>query len=387
MSSLRFSSDRKENFIGKIAAIGQGGSGKSFMVNQLVNFIAKREVYNWDEDKEMTGTLAVTPYSVTFPNKTKVIINDNPGQNSLAKVREAIASMGDVYQGIVVVFDGVAWNFRNIGVIQLQALIKYASDVMPIMVLVSKKDIVLELHYKAYEMAEVIASAVQHIQLNQIISYVNRINMKQAQFELTMSKDIIPFTILEQIIVNALDEWAKFEKMTSFTPMNIRLFTRSLLLGFCDFFKIFSKELADLPEFEAINDDLVNKLNYHRPTALETDANWGYLAGKREDGSPVVSEPPLFTNTLTVETIFSIIKTFVLVEPKEIENFVAEIEKSSNWKITSFGYADSVSAPGKAVILKMFMYLIEEMEKHKIAKERKKEKIKLDVSSLGLDDF
>ena len=117
------SDDRKTDFLGKIAALGQGGSGKTFLINTIANYLAEKQVYNWDEESNMAGTIAVTPYMLDFPDKRRIIINDNPGQDSLEFIRNIIASQGDVYQGLVVVVDAVGWNFRNVGLYQAKSLV------------------------------------------------------------------------------------------------------------------------------------------------------------------------------------------------------------------------------------------------------------------------
>ena len=147
MSFSSYSSDpRRNKFVGKLAAIGQGGSGKTYLISHLANMVAERDVYNWEEEQQMSGTIAVTPYTLDFNEWGKrLVINDNPGQDSLDMVRRILASQGDVYQGLMIVVDSLGWNFRRIGLFQAISLSEFTKfevlNYMPVIIIVTKRDL------------------------------------------------------------------------------------------------------------------------------------------------------------------------------------------------------------------------------------------------------
>ena len=160
------SDERKSDFLGKIAALGQGGSGKTFMINTIANYLAEKQLYNWDEESNMAGTIAVTPYIMDFPDKRRIIVNDNPGQDSLEFIRNLIASQGDVYQGMILVLDSCGWNFRNIGMFQAKSMVEQSKRTnIPIIVIISKRDLrdYLVQSNKISILATVMANAIQNL--------------------------------------------------------------------------------------------------------------------------------------------------------------------------------------------------------------------------------
>ena len=73
-------------FIGKIGAIGTQASGKTRALMAVANFTSRKSIYSWDEDDNIAGTNTVQPYTVEFSNiARRVVLDDNPGQNSLER--------------------------------------------------------------------------------------------------------------------------------------------------------------------------------------------------------------------------------------------------------------------------------------------------------------
>ena len=64
-------------FIGKFAAVGMGGAGKTRSVLEIANFLLGQQKYLWSEDQNVAGTMTVTPYSITLPSKNKKILQYN----------------------------------------------------------------------------------------------------------------------------------------------------------------------------------------------------------------------------------------------------------------------------------------------------------------------
>ena len=71
------------NYIGKLGLLGTVGSGKTKFIKLLANLANKRIVYNYDETEEANGTLNAQPYSLPLINNERILIIDNPGQNSI----------------------------------------------------------------------------------------------------------------------------------------------------------------------------------------------------------------------------------------------------------------------------------------------------------------
>ena len=104
-------------FLGKFACVGQGGSGKTRTVVEVTNYLSETNEILWSEESNLAGTLTVTPYSFTLPANSvnsenyKIIVADNPGQNSLEMVRLSVARAGSDYAGIIIFADALSWNF------------------------------------------------------------------------------------------------------------------------------------------------------------------------------------------------------------------------------------------------------------------------------------
>ncbi|MHA2365444.1 MAG: GTPase domain-containing protein [Candidatus Hodarchaeales archaeon] len=392
-----FSSDRPTNFIGKIAAIGQGGSGKTYMINKLSNYLAGKEIFPWNEEKNLAGTIGVTPYTLDFQGG-RVIINDNPGQNSLELVRTAIAKQGDVYQGLVIVADALGWNFRKLGVYHAESIRQYSQlDDMPISIIISKRDL-SDFLYQHEDTLRSIALLIEDTVLNanngQQYRFHDRAFNRDTSFKLELEdEDLIPFTNIEQIIVNRLDDWVKEYPVFGLTPMNIRLLTRSLLLGYCDLIKnavdqeAFPQFKAIQDSFEAIDEDLVNRLNYHRPTAYETHAHWIKLAGSDPEGNPKKNEPPIIKSMFSFENVITVLKEFVLASENKVKNYVNGIKKygkKMKWTVVNYAFTDSVTNHGQRLIHDTVQGLIQEMAKRN---KKKEAEVDLSLDGLGLDNF
>lgn len=383
----------RSTFVGKIAALGQGGSGKTYMTNQLANHLAKQEVFSWREEEQMAGTIGVTPYSIDFPDGRRVIINDNPGQNSLELVRQAIASQGNVYQGLLLVADGVGWNFRDIGIYHAEPILKNMGPEAPVAVIITKKDLrdYIISTGKLEEMAEVLARAVHSVHDGMVVPYRDRAFRRDGSFKLRLpDTNFVPLTAMEQVLVNALDEWLRMMLIPGFTPMNVRLMVRSLLLGFCEFMLSVAPDIASLyPQFNAIDPDLVNRLNYHRPTAFETGTGWLKLAGQDRDSNPLKHEPPIICSFFDEQAIRIVLREFVMTDDRRVSEYIQEV-KNKGWNVVTHAYTDSVSLNGRDKVATTVQNLMDAMTVEDSApklKQSAKVENELSLQALGLDDF
>ena len=358
------SDDRKTEFLGKIAAFGLGGSGKSLLINSIANYLAEKQVYNWDEESNMAGTIAVTPYMLDFPDKRRIIINDNPGQDSLEFIRNIVASQGDVYQGIVVVVDAVGWNFRNVGLYQAKSLVDQTKKTnLPLILVISKRDLrdYLVQSNKIAILATVMTNAIKNVSSNYEINYKSRMYQKTITYKLNLAEpSLIPLTAIEQILTNALDKYLDDEPIKGFTKMNVRLFVRSFLLGYCEAMKSML-DISKYPVFASIGDpSLVNRLNYHRPTALETGSGWEKLGKTSGPDKKSLVEPPILRQTFDSKTIELIIQNYVLASEPKVEAFVEEMKKlgQGKWNVVSFCYTNALERSGKEQIKNTLIQLI-----------------------------
>ena len=382
--------ERRSEFLGKLAAIGQGGSGKTFLINTMANYLAEKDLYNWDEEANMAGTIAVTPYSLKFQDK-RVIVNDNPGQDSLEFLRNLIARAGDVYQGLIIVVDAVGWNFRKIGQLQAKSMIEInKSPNLPVILIISKRDLrdYLVQSNKIAIIATIMANAVKNVSTNFNIKYKSRMYNKILNDDITLDEpSLIPLTVMEQILTNALDKYLEDDPIKGFTKMNVRLFIRSFLLGYCEAMKSMI-DLQKYPVFASIGDpNLVNRLNYHRPTAFETGSGWEKLGKSAQQGKKGLQEPPILRQTFDSKTIELIINNYVLASETKVQEFVDEMKKfgKDNWKVVSFCYTNALERSGKEQIKNTLIQLLNEVseQKSKVVIPEKKESI----SDFGLDEF
>lgn len=383
------SDPQKNKFIGKIAAIGQGGSGKTYMINSLANYIAKKDIYIWDEESAMPGTIGVTPYTLDFNDvRKRIVINDNPGQDSLDMVRRILASQGDVYQGLCIVCDSIGWNFRKIGVFQAISISEFTKferlSYMPVILVISKRD----LHQKLLnpqildKISDIFEKAANSIEQGREMYFRNRAFNRNGTFTIDLvNHDLIPFTIMEQVLTNALDLWMASDPIIGFTKMNIRLFVRSFLLGYCEAMKSVIN-IAEYPVFSSLSDPrLVNKLNYHRPTAYETATGWNKLGGD-------ISEPPILRSVFNKTTIKTILKNFVLANESEISTFIDEVKSiglQHRWKVVDYTFTDSVTRNGKENLISTFKTIMDDIEQQ--TTNTAKTFIHSRDTDLGLDEF
>ena len=386
------SDERKSEFLGKIAALGQGGSGKTYLINTIANYLAEKEFYPWSEEANMAGTIAVTPYILKFDDRS-VIINDNPGQDSLEFLRNLMASQGDVYQGIVVVVDAVGWNFRNIGLLQANSLVeatKTQNTNLPLIVIISKRDLrdYLVQSNRISVIAVIMANAIKNIFDGYEFLYESRMYNKKLSYKVKLGdQSLIPLTIMEQILTNAVDKYPEDEPIRGFSKMNVRLFIRSFLLGYCEAMKSMI-DLSKYPIFASISDpSLVNRLNYHRPTAFETGSGWEKLGKSTIQGRKAVAEPSIIRQTFDSKTIELIINNYVLASETKVQDFVDDMKKQgeNKWKVISFCYTNALERSGKEQIKNTMLQLINEIanRKNRLEQADKKETI----SDFGLDEF
>lgn len=372
-------------FLGRVALLGQGGSGKTRAIQEIANELVGKEQYSWSEEKNLAGTLTITPYSLKTSSGIQVIVNDNPGQSSLDLVRQSAAMSGTNYAGIILFTDACAWNFKQIGLQHARFISQYIRDPNPIPVLVitSKTDLrdILSSKKVIDHHSSLIADTVQDMMRGQKIIYFDRVNNQAKSFEIRQGREqSLYFTQLEQVIVNALQTDHRENEFPGFTQMNIRLYTRSLLLGFCDLVIqwMTDSRIPDIyPELNAFDENLINALNYFRPTAYETASTWEQFHGEGKN------EPPLIKEAFDKNSIKAVIQEFVLGSKEKHDHFLNALGREGieeRWNIIGGVYTNSITKEGKNEMMKALEQLFYAVAGNKGHKE-------LSFTDLGLDNF
>lgn len=383
------------SFIGKFATVGMGGSGKTRAVMEIANYLeGEKPKYRWNEEANISGTLTVTPYSITLPGKKfssgkKIILADNPGQNSLELVRLSVAKSGANYKGILIFADALGWNFSEIGIIHAESIAKFLKTKdLPVAFITSKADMIIKFQQTGLlnDITKVISDAVSLTFDKMNIPYFDRVHNRNSSFELTVQDGWIPFTHLEQVLVNELD--AKFaDTLDGFSYMNRRLFVRSLLLGYCNYYKReYPEYIHQYPVFNAIDDDLLNSLNYHRPSAFETNTPWRVLAAQSKSGITTKNEIPFRQDIFSDPgSILYVVNNFCLGTQSrhyQLEGQMRERAENNGWEFVASAFTDSISKPGIERSVKCLEKLVDEADKH-FGKTKKTE----EKSELGLEKF
>lgn len=310
------------NYIGKIGLLGSTGSGKTKLIKLLANLANKRIIYNYDETEEVNGTLQAQPYSLPLTNNERVLIIDNPGQNSLASVRTTVA--GDSYKGLIIVLDAIGKNFWSLSLQQCDTIIKSVNDPkLPIIIIINKYDLQIALMgWKSFvdDLALLIEKIASSIEYGKKLPYYDRTTNKVEYLPFDSPSNSLSFTQLEQVIVNGLDQHFNINPVSGFTKLNIRLLVRSLLLGYCNLFKSYSV----LPEFKAkypglsIQDDIQNSLMYFRPTAYENKTSWIKMANNDNAKEPII--PLEYFKYANIATILK--KDVIITSEDQITEFI-----------------------------------------------------------------
>ena len=376
-------------FIGKFAAVGQGGSGKTRAVAEIANYLSDSTKYSWLEESNLAGTLTVTPYSVSFSDNLsegdtrKIIIADNPGQNSLELVRLSVARAGADYAGIIIFTDALAWNFREVGILHAESIAKYLkAKNLPVAFITTKADMIIKFQQTnlLHEIVLVMTDTIKNIQDNTIVPYFNRVRNKQESFTFNQNNGWFLFTQLEQILINALDQ-EFFDNSTGFTTMNRRILVRSLLLGFCDYYrKEYPEYIKEYPVFNAIDANLINSLNYHRPSAFETETPWKVLAAQSRSGVTAKYEIPFRRDAFDEGSIEYVLRNFCLGTQSrhyETEGQVRARAFENGWKFVTSAYTDSVTHVGLERTIECIRKLANEADSRNDSKKETSDELNL----------
>lgn len=384
------SSDQSKSvFLGRVAVIGPGGAGKTRSIQEMANTLAKTRKYNWSEEKNIAGTMVVTPYSLSFPPNLMAVFNDNPGQSSLDLIRKSVAQAGAHYKGVLIYQDATAWNFKDVGLLQARAITEFIEEeiTLPIAVITTKADLVEQLSRPKVlaHHAGLIADTIARAKDGNVVDFFNRVKNQPRQIPLTLYKGAFYFTQLEQLVVNTIQADLRSNPIKGMTPINLRYYVRSILMGFAGLVIKFMAEskLGEIyPELNAFDSNLVTALNYYRPTAYETESDWEVIHGAGKN------EPIILKEILDEESIKSIIKSFTLASEDDHNKYIQQLQEEMKvtpnpdvkWQLVDHVYTDTISDQGRNNLSKTFEKFISSIESSNKVKSP-------DVSDLNLTEF
>ena len=338
-------------FIGKIGAIGTQASGKTRALMAVANFTSRKSIYSWDEDDNIAGTISVQPFTVDFSNiARRVVLVDNHGQNSLESLRISVAKSGETYRGLIVFIDSIGWNFSNVSLWQTKNLSDaLGNPELPILLLITKTDLIKTLIKKEIidEIAHAIVTSVNTLKQGDKIPYYNRIKNKVEWIVYNPEGELVPFTVLEQVFVNAVDSYLRTNIENGLSKINSRILVRSLLLAYADLIKSW---IQNIPEYSMkystikFSDNLILSLNYYRPTSIETEISWSKIVPASNEIEPMF---PL--STFSYERILDTFKRNTIIPLDHALEDIVEKAKSIlpvNCKIITTVAVDTISNEG-----------------------------------------
>ena len=303
---------------GRILVVGSQGGGKTFLATKLSQKTTGEASYQ----EEFGGTIETEFLKVSFENgKYFSLLLPIGGQEKWASLR---SQFGETAEGIIVILDGMTKEFWPNSIKQatsLASMVPY--DNYPIIAVITKEDQSKLIFKDVKKFSEVIVEGIKKA-IKDGVQYFSRGFKVIERFELVQDPTKIPFSLFEQIVVNALEK----EFFTDIVPGDAKK-AKTLLPGFslvnC---RLFSRALTTaLSEGKSENQlAVLSLLNEMRPTMLELDAEWNALVKKYPAAG---QEPYVNGNDLTQEKIEDAIKNKLLATEYDIEKMKRELRDLS----------------------------------------------------------
>lgn len=302
---------------GRILVVGSQGGGKTFLATKLSQKTTGAEDYQ----EEFGGTIETEFLKVAFENgKYFSLLLPIGGQEKWASLR---SQFGETAEGIIVILDGMTKEFWPNSIKQatsLASMVPY--DNYPIIAVITKEDQSKLIFKEIKNFSDIIVQGVQRA-IKDGVQYFSRGFKIIERFELVQDPEKIPFSLFEQIVVNALEKAffsdivpgdAKKAKtlLPGFSLVNCRLFARALTTA--------------LSEGKSDNQTAVlSLLNEMRPTMLELDTEWNALVKKY----PAAGQEPYVNGNVSKDQIEEIIKNKLLATEYDIEKMKRELRDLS----------------------------------------------------------
>ena len=273
----------------KIGLLGPTNSGKTKFVKAFLNYINRKNIYQWNEEKEASSSKSIKPYTLNLHTGEKIILFDNPGEDALESLRMEVAKSN--YSAFMIFIDSCGWNQGYIGFIQAKRIQKQLEiESFPLIFVLTKIDLYNSLVKKELIdlLARTMVSALKKVNDGDKVLFYSRSQQKAIWTKVDLKNNCISLSIIEQIFVNAIEKLSSKERPGALTGANVRNLVRSLLLGLYDLMRSWSV----LPEYEKdlvqpLNFDLGRVLNFHRPTLLESGQDWQTYVKDKKIGEPI----------------------------------------------------------------------------------------------------
>lgn len=310
----------KEINAGRILVVGTQGGGKTATVTRL----AARTDSSMEYQEDFSGTIETEYLKVTFDEgKFYSLLLPIGGQEKWAKLRERF---GSTAEAIVTILDSCTKQFWSNSLQQatsISSVLPYNN--YPVSFIVTKKDLNEAIAEEAGTFGEVIVEGIARANREGVTYYSRGFRISERRFEIEKGLDKVPFTQMEQIIVNALEQkyFTGLEPgnarrgnvlLAGFSLVNCRIFTRALTLAL---------SYQDEPGDQIA---ILGLLNDMRPTLLELDTNWIDLKRKY----PKAGSEPVIPEDISVDEIKKVILEKLLANESDITNFEKEINKISH---------------------------------------------------------
>jgi len=343
---------------GRILVVGTQGGGKTATVTKL----AARTDSSMEYQEDFAGTIETEYLKVSFDEGNFFsLLLPIGGQEKWAKLRERF---GSTAEAIVAILDSCTKQFWINSLQQassISSVLPY--NKYPISFIVTKRDLNDSITSEVDTFGETIVEGIIKAKQEGVTYYSRGFRISQRSFEVDRDLEEIPFTQMEQIITNSLEE--KF--FTGLEPGNARK-GRMLLGGFslvnC---RIFSRALTLALSHQAeLGDQLavLGLLNDMRPTMLELDTNWTDLIRKY----PEAGSEPVIPANISADKIKGVILEKLLANESDIHNFEHELTKMSHltgWRNVGWKHISIFDVEGlnkASSLIKKIMETIRESE-------------------------
>jgi GTPase SAR1 family protein len=312
---------------GRILVVGTQGGGKTAIVTKLAARTNEKMIY----EEDFGGTIETEYLKVSFNDgRFFCLLLPIGGQEKWSKLR---TRFGSTAEAIIAILDSCTKEFW-INSLQQAKLISSVLPYQnyPVSFVVTKRDLNDTITLYAEEFGNVIVEGIARAKQEGVTYYSRGFRIDERKFELDSEKGDIPFTQMEQIIVNSLEQ----KYFSGLEPGNARK-GRMLLPGFslvnC---RIFSRALTlGLSIQEEVGDQMavLGLLNDMRPTMLELDSNWTNLKRKY----PKAGSEPMILDSITNEDVKKVILERLLANENDIKDFIGKITEMADlteWRFT-----------------------------------------------------
>ncbi|MFX1511905.1 MAG: ADP-ribosylation factor-like protein [Promethearchaeota archaeon] len=312
---------------GRILIVGSQGGGKTALASKLASITDDSVQYR----EEFGGTIETEYFRLEFGDLFALMLPIG-GQEKWSTLRTAY---GETAEGIITVMDSTTKGFWPSSVSQameVSPVIPYEN--YPIGIVITKQDLNVLIREHLSDFSRAIVNGINNTLADAGISYHSR-GYKIVERFVKISSDNIPFSIAEQIVVNALEK--EFftqvvpgrasegtQLLKGFSLVNCRLFSRALV-SYIALIVDEEKESRDQQSF-------LRLLNDMRPTLLELDTTWESL----ERRYPLAGKEPFIHASISEKEIEDIILQQLLAEEHDIEAISSNIRtlgRVSGWAV------------------------------------------------------